>query len=85
MYELSPGDTSHDEAAEYFGRTLKKGNWQSLVRQSSFPLRVTNLFGFSMKYVALALVCLCRSSPYHPAITDPPTACTPELNPYSGT
>jgi hypothetical protein len=85
MYELSPSDTSHDEAAEYFGRPSKKRDWQSRIQQSGFPLRAATLSGFSKKYISLVLVCLYSLYTLTSCITDPPAACTPELDPYCGT
>jgi hypothetical protein len=63
-YGLSDNDRSHDEDAEYFGQASKRLVWQNSLRQQGLPIRVTTLFGFSMKYVSLALVSLYCYSPY---------------------
>jgi len=67
-YGLSNSDRSHDdEDAEYFGHASKRLAWQNSLRQQGLPIRVTTLFGFSMKYVSLALVSfalLCPLSVY---------------------
>jgi hypothetical protein len=59
-YELGDSDRSRDEDPEYFGHTPKRLDWQNSLRQQGIPLRVKTLFGFSMKYVSLALVSLYR-------------------------
>jgi hypothetical protein len=65
-YELSGSDRSRDEESEYFGHVAKRLDWQNSLRREGLPIRVTTFFGFSMKYVSLALVSLyrCTSYPY---------------------
>jgi hypothetical protein len=63
-YELSDSDHSRDEDPEYFGHASKRLQWQNSLRQQGLPIRVATLFGLSMKYVSLALVSLCRWTPY---------------------
>jgi hypothetical protein len=84
-YEMSDVDRSRDEDAEYFGHLSKRLEWQTSLRQQGLPLRGSTLFGFSMKYVSLALVSVYRCASYQYRLTNKPTACIPELNPYCGT
>jgi hypothetical protein len=61
--ELSDSDRSRDEDPEYFGHVPKRLEWQNSLRQQGLPIPVASLFGFSMKYVSLALVSLYRWTP----------------------
>jgi hypothetical protein len=84
-YGLSDSDRSRDGDPEYFGHASKRLEWQNSLRQQGLPFRVTTPFGFSMKYVSLALVSLRRRALYQYTVADKPAACFTELDTYCGT